>query len=135
MNYFYRNHADDPELFRHCKSKFTPSLCNGLGRNSPETSNSFKTLAHNITLLCLILGGDQITNFGEKDPQVHLYIIREWPNSPTTNPPPILRNLDNFPRGTFYSTHKRVYTVYREAEVKIIQFRMPYERHHEPIAI
>ena len=34
-----------------------------------------------------------------KKPQVHLIIVREWPNLP-----PILRNLDNFPHGTFYST-------------------------------
>ena len=29
------------------------------------------------TLLCLIVGGDQISNFGKKTSQVHLIIIRE----------------------------------------------------------
>ena len=48
-------------------------------------------------------------SFGKK-PQVHLIITRELPNNPT---PLILRNLDNFPPGAFYSTlptirHKRV---------------------------
>ena len=36
------------------------------------------------TLLFLIVGGGQIANFGEKYPQVHLIIIREWPKN---NPP------------------------------------------------
>ena len=40
-----------------------------------------------------MIGGGQIANFGEKNPQVHLIIIRESPK----NIPPILRNLDNSP--------------------------------------
>ena len=36
----------------------------------------------------------------EKNPQVHLIIIREWLY---TLPRPILRNRDNFPPGVFYS--------------------------------
>ena len=53
--------------------------------------------------------GGQIANFAKKPPQVHLIIKRERPKSNT----PILRNLDNFPSGAFYSTptkirHKRV---------------------------
>ena len=59
------------------------------------------------------MGGDgwvvQIANFGEKNPQPHLIIIREWPkNSPQ------IRNLDNFVPGAFYLTspftirHERV---------------------------
>ena len=47
-----------------------------------------------------MIGGGQIANFGEKNPQVHLIIIRESPK----NIPPILRNLDNSPPGSFYST-------------------------------
>ena len=39
-----------------------------------------------ITILCLIIGGGgQIANFGEKNPRIHLIIIRELPKS---TPPP-----------------------------------------------
>ena len=42
--------------------------------------------------------------FLRKNPQVHLIILREWPERPKNDPPPpILRNLDNFPPGAFYS--------------------------------
>ena len=47
-------------------------------------------------------GGRGVSNckFWGKNLQVHLIIIKEWPK----NTPPILRNLDNFPPGAFYST-------------------------------
>ena len=67
-----------------------------------------------ITLLSRIVGGGKVTSFVEKTPpQVHLIIMREWPE----NNPLILRNLHNFPPGAFYSTpftirHKRVYREY-----------------------
>ena len=50
------------------------------------------------TLSCNCREGANCKFLG-KNPQVHLIIIREWPK---TNPP-ILRNLDNFPPGAFYS--------------------------------
>ena len=51
---------------------------------------------------CSTDGGRGVNcKFLGKNPQVHLIIIREWPNN---TPPPILRNLDTFPPGTFYST-------------------------------
>ena len=54
-------------------------------------------------LLGLIAGGrGQITNLGEKNIQVYLIIIREWPKN--TPPPFIIDNLGNFPPGAFYST-------------------------------
>ena len=31
------------------------------------------------TVLCLIEVGGQIANFGEKNPQVHVIVIKEWP--------------------------------------------------------
>ena len=43
-----RNQANDPKWFKHRKNRFTASLCNRLGSNSPKTSKGFKTLAHNI---------------------------------------------------------------------------------------
>ena len=46
-------------------------------------------------------GGGQIASFGKKTPQVHLIIIRKYDLKIN---PPILRNLDNFPPGTFYSS-------------------------------
>ena len=67
-----------------------------------------------INFLCLIVGGGKIASFVEKKPpQAHLIIMRKWPE----NNPLILRNLDNFPPGAFYSTpftirHKRVYREY-----------------------
>ena len=45
-------------------------------------------------------GGFKLQILGKKTLQVHLIIIREWPKN---NPPPILRNLDNFSPGAFYS--------------------------------
>ena len=45
-------------------------------------------------------GGIKLQIFWEKTLQVHLIITREWTKN---NPPPILRNLDNFSPGTFYS--------------------------------
>ena len=59
--------------------------------------------------MCLIAEGGGGVKWG-KNPQVLLIITRECPKN---NPPPILRNLDNFPPGTFYSTtpiirHKRI---------------------------
>ena len=49
-----------------------------------------------ITLPCLIVeGGGQIANVWEKNPQVHLIIIRELPKN--NNHPLILRNCDNSP--------------------------------------
>ena len=67
------------------------------------------------TLLCLTEGGGegQIANFGKKNPEVYSIIIKEW----LKNNPSILRNLDNFAPGAFYSPpsplppticHKRV---------------------------
>ena len=42
-------------------------------------------------------------------PQVHSIVIRELPkNSP---PPPILRDLDNFPLGAFYSTNPLLHSL------------------------
>ena len=41
--------------------------------------------------------------FWEKNPLVHLIIVREWPREKQL-PPPILRNLDNFSFGASYST-------------------------------
>ena len=43
-----RNQTNDPEWSKHCKNRFTASLCNGVGSNDPKKSKSFKTLAHNI---------------------------------------------------------------------------------------
>ena len=48
--------------------------------------------------------GGQIAKFGKKHSQVHLIIIREWPKNNLAPQPPILRNLDSFPSGAFYST-------------------------------
>ena len=58
----------------------------------------------------------------EKNPQVHLIICKEWPKNtvPSQPRPPILRNLDNFLLGAFYSTltsnirHKRVYSIFTD---------------------
>ena len=57
--------------------------------------------------------GENCKFCGKKTPQVHLIIMREWPENNSL----ILRNLDNFPPGAFYSTpftirHKRVYREY-----------------------
>ena len=42
-----------------------------------------------IAVLCLIVGGgSQIAHFWEKNPQVNLIIIREWPNPPPPPPSP-----------------------------------------------
>ena len=43
--------------------------------------------------------GGSNCKFWEKNPQIYLIIIREWPK----NNLPTLRNLDNFPPGAFYS--------------------------------
>ena len=48
-------------------------------------------------------GGGQIANFGEKNPQVYLIIIREWHNPPPPLPP-YFKNLDNFHPSPFYLT-------------------------------
>ena len=54
-----------------------------------------------LTLLRLIVGWRGLNcKLWEKNPQVHLIIVREWPK----NTPPILRNLDNFLPSAFYST-------------------------------
>ena len=45
------------------------------------------------TLLCVILGEDQIANFGKKSLKVHLIFIREWPRNNLS----IFRNFDNSP--------------------------------------
>ena len=75
--------------------------------------NSFKAFS----LSCLIARGHgggggwvKLQILGKKNVQIHLVIAREG----LKTPPPILRNLDNFPSGAFYSTpppsirHKRV---------------------------
>ena len=49
--------------------------------------------------MCLIAWGSNC-KFWEKNPQVHLVIIREWPK----NNSHILRNFDNFLLGAYYST-------------------------------
>ena len=56
-------------------------------------------------LLCLIVGRSNC-KFLEKNLHVHLIIMKEWPK----NNSPILRNLDNFPPGVFYSTHLQLVT-------------------------
>ena len=45
-------------------------------------------------------GGVKLQIFGKKNSQLHLIIIREWI---LKHPPSILRNLGNFPPGTFCS--------------------------------
>ena len=55
--------------------------------------------------MCLIVGGEggrrgSFCKFWDKNPQVQLIIIKEWPK----NNPPILKNLDNFPLFGFLST-------------------------------
>ena len=52
---------------------------------------------------CKGKGEGQIADFWGKTPQVHLIIIREWPKNNPPPFPPILRNLDNFCLGAFYS--------------------------------
>ena len=58
-------------------------------------------------LFCLIVvvggggGGGVRLQILEKNPRVHLTIIREWPKS---NNYPILRSLDSVPLGAYYLT-------------------------------
>ena len=58
-----------------------------------------------ITFLCVIVvERGQFANFGEKNLQVPLIIIREW-------------NLDNFPPGAFYLTPLRLQLGTKEYEI------------------
>ena len=56
-------------------------------------------LKQKIILLCLIVGGRgrKIASFGKKNSQVHLIIIRAWPENTSFSHSPILRDLDNPP--------------------------------------
>ena len=63
-------------------------------------NNNIDTRTTSVTLPYLIVmgggggGGGVKLHISGKNPQVHLIIIREGPKN---TPPPILRNLDNFP--------------------------------------
>ena len=67
-----------------------------------------------VTLLCLIVGGIKLQIF-EKKIQVHLIIIREQPKNNPHPPPPILRNLDNFPPGAQKCNRSNFTFVYLKA--------------------
>ena len=69
------------------------------------------------TLLCLIIGGGGIL---EKNPQVYLIIIREWPkNNPLAL---ILRNLDNFPLVHFIRSPSPYNSAQKSTSNSIINF-------------
>ena len=63
-----------------------------------------------ITLPCLIVGGSQILHFGEKNPQVDLIIIREWPSDLKYQHN--FKKFRYFPPGSFYSTPQQLGTPY-----------------------
>ena len=63
------------------------------------------------TLLCLTVTGVQVANFWEKNLKLFSYYKRM-----TKNPPPILRNFDNFPLMHFIRLHPQMYFFKNNAE-------------------
>ena len=89
---------------QNIKSGFTcgeSSLCQNFAKfqNAMKKIVEYQLKKLSITLLCLNCTGVKLQILG-KNSQVHLIIIREENDLNT----PILRNLDNFPPGAFYST-------------------------------
>ena len=79
------------------------------------------------TLLSLFVReeGSKCKFWEKKPPQVHLIIVREWPK----NTPTILRNLDNFLPGAFYSTPSTISTIRLKrvpSTVKMLKNIAPY---------
>ena len=69
-----------------------------------------------ITLLCLIVGRGQIPNFGNKSLKFTSLL---YENDLKIPPPPILRNVVNFPSRAFYSTFDPPFPTIKHESVTI----------------